>query len=444
MTILIKEQINPNTNLIHNHFKDLVNNFVYYHNCDEMKTHKDIMWTNTPPSYKNYPLLENIIDDIIANPQKHIDRGSLTVRCPVSKFWTCDGNITNRPDVLGYDRLYKYNEIMAKAKERLKACDGYDPTADLLHGMVRWIFDKKGNVIDFVICKDRGNFRTHAALETNGGNDVMLAITLDFHDCNPKLKESEMRAVEAKAFFSDAKHRRGIDQETTFRSGVIGNEPRQVAQFKWLNEIADVDYAGVVTAHRIANGEKPPKYTLSSLSKLDFGMDGKAYGYFTTYGADNIKAAIGTAKKIHDKLELPNKISITLIHVLTRTFYFMTENSSTFSDSILTKNWGPLFKRNDLQDFLVWYYTDKRKDRRGNEAPVNNIAEIAGRSGGDKDISWRAFDTYLPAVLNEYVELKGRKYKVGSENPAIKAYLQSIDTVALQKQARSELDIAAA
>ena len=439
--------ITPTSPLIHPEFSDLVSNFVYYHNAPEMDGHKDKIWTNVPPSYENYDRLADILPKIIANPQEFIDKGSLTVRCPVSQFYTCDGKLAGLDDILGYDRLWKYKEIMTKASTRIKVCDGYSPKADLLHGMVRWIFDDNGIVIGIAICKDRGNFRTHIALESNGGKDVDLAITLDFHECNPDLTNDEMRAIEASIFTEDAVHRRGFDPETKFRAGYIGNETPQLAQYAWLDR-QNIDFAGVVTKERLAKGETPPKYSLSSLSKLDFGVDGKPYQDFAKYGEDNINDAIITAIRIYDELDLQHKLSVTLIHVFTRTFWFMTQHSSKFKLNEKSPVRNQLTDRGNLIAFLVWYYTRTTKDRHGNEELVNNIAEISGRSGADKDLSWRAFDTYLPALLDDICKDRKRKYKIGPDHPAIKAYINSIETEALKKQAkvmlnRVELDQAA-
>ena len=437
----------PKSDLIHPVFPDLVNNFVFYYNAEDMENHENKVWKNPPPAYLNYPPLETLLPEIIANPQQFIDNGSITVRCPVSQFYTCDGKLSGLDDVIGYDRLWKYKEIISKSVTRIKACDGYSSRADLLHGMVRWIFDDDGNVIGIAICKDRGNFRTHVAIESTGGNDVMLAITLDFHECDPTLTHGDMRAIEASTFTEDAVHRRGFDPETKFRAGYVGNEIPQLAQYGWLDD-QNIDFAGVVAKERLAAGKTLPKYSLSSLSKLDFGTDGKAYGDFAKYGEDCINAAVGTAVQIHDKLKLGSVISVTLIHVFTRTFFFAINPSSKFKLNVKSPSRNPLTNREDLQDFLVWYFTHTVEGRRGASTVVNKLAEISGRSGADKDLSWRAFDTYLPAVLNDICEERGRQYKIGADEPAIKAYINSIEIEGLKKAAIrkleiSELDIAA-
>ena len=157
---------------------------------------------------------------------------------------------------------------------------------------------------------------------------------------------------------------------------------------------------------------------------------------------DNINAAVGTAIQIHDKLNLQCTISVTLIHVFTRTFYFMTENSSKFK--VATKDYKKaMWGRDSLQKFLVWYYTKSAADYNEREVVIHNLAEIVGRSGADKDLSWRAFDTYLPSVLEQFREDQGRVNRVGPDHPAIKAYINTIETEALKKQAKLELDIAA-
>ena len=122
----------------------------------------------------------------------------------------------------------------------------------------------------------------------------MLAITLDFHKCDPKLTDDDMRTIEASTFTEDAVHRRGFDPETKFRAGYVGNEIPQLSQYAWLYS-QKIDFAGVVTKERLAAGKTPLKYSLSSLSKLDYGTDGKAYGDFAKYGEDCINAAVGTA-----------------------------------------------------------------------------------------------------------------------------------------------------
>jgi len=78
----------------------------------------------------------------------------------------------------------------------------------------------------------------------------------------------------------------------------------------------------------------------------------------------------------------------------------MTENSSKFK--VDTKGtWTQLWEKDDLQNFLVWYYTNTTEDDSGKKVVTHNLAEISGRSGADKDLSWRAFDTYLPKILEQ-------------------------------------------
>ena len=59
-----------------------------------------------------------------------------------------------------------------------------------------------------------------------------------------------------------------------------------------------------------------------------------------------------------------------------------------------------------------------------------------GRSGADKDLSWKAFDTYIPSLLADIKVLKKRTYDYKHNHPAINAYIQSIEVSQLQTEAR--------
>ena len=61
MTFRIEEveSITPQSNLIHPHFKDLVNNFVYYHKMTNSGDQK--VWTNPPPTYSSYQSIMELI-----------------------------------------------------------------------------------------------------------------------------------------------------------------------------------------------------------------------------------------------------------------------------------------------------------------------------------------------------------------------------------------------
>ena len=440
MKLSIKNKIYPSSNLIHYHYKDLVNNFVWYWTSPHKVTEQKL-WKNQPPKYNNYEHINDVIDDIIANPEKYVKSGSITVRCPVSKFFTCDAVISNLPGLLTYDRLHKYGEIVTKAKERLKAVDGYSSRAELLHGMVRWIYDEDGKVVDFVITKDRGNFRTHCALESNAGQDTELVITLDFHELNPDLDITAMHAIESETFVEDATDRRSFDPQTKFRAGFIAGRLKQVGLKDYLDS-QNIDFAEVISKSRVAIGKTPPKFSLSSISHLDYGIDGEACGDFTKYGMSNVTAAIGTCIAIYDKLlETPHSlgtvISVTHVNIFTRTFYYIGEDSEVIGAKDKGGNGGfkALLGKNKLQEYLIYHFTKPEIDFFGENSLSNKMSQM-NRSGADKDLSWKAFDNYMIEVCKVIERERKRKNAIGSDTPAIAAYINSIETEALRKQAK--------
>ena len=91
-----------------------------------------------------------------------------------------------------------------------------------------------------------------------------------------------------------------------------------------------------------------------------------------------------------------------------------------------------------LQDYLVYHYTNEVSSYIGEDKLQANIDELS-RSGADKDLSWKAFNSYMPGVCATYCEMKGRVNKLGDETPAIKAYIKSIEIDALRKSARATL-----
>ena len=419
MTFRIEEvdRITPQSKLIHNQFPDLVNNFVYYHK--KVNNGDNKLWDNPPPKYSNYQSIEDVKDDIINNPTKYIEEGPITVKCKASWLYTCDGVITDQDSLGTYDRLHDYGEITSKAGQFMKQQNGFSAKSDVLHGTVRWTYDRSGNVKGFTIVKDRGNLRTHIGIASVAGSDVELLITLDFHEINPKISLDELISIESETFFEDAMDRRGFNAKTKFKAGVLSGRKMFLCQAEFLDEVLKVDYAEMINTQRRKDGKDPHKYSLSSLAKLDFGKDGKPTGYITKFGQDNLKAAVGLLKIILDKRKENPEMSVSAIHTFTKTFYFLTETPKALG--IKNSTAGAVCNKKELSDALKYMFTDTT--RHGNFR--YDMKELY-KTNSEKDTTWLAFKSYMEVLLKDLREIKGRTNNFRSTHPCIQAYIQDI------------------
>jgi len=421
MTFKINEvdSITPQSQLIHKHFPDLVNNFVYYHS--QVDTGSAKSWKNTPPTYSNYKSILDYKNDIINNPDKYVKDGPITVRCKASWFYTCDNSITQNKKLMGYDRLYMYSEIKSKAGQYMITPNGFSPKSDVLHGTVRWIYDEDEKVIGFVIAKDRGNLRTHIGIASVAGNDPELLITLDFHKNDPEISIDELIAIEAETFAEDSMDRRGFNADTKFRSGYLSKRKSYVVQGEFLDNTLEVDFAQVINTERRKNGKKPHKYSLSSLQKLDFGKDGNPAGYITKYKEDNIKCAVGTLKQILEERKENTEMSMSAIHTFAKTFYFLTSTPKALG-KVGYSSATAIASRELLQKCLFYMFTQKTRTKK------NYIYDLKAlyKTNTEKDTTWLAFKTYLEVLLKDLREENDRTNDYRSSHPCIEAYINDI------------------
>jgi len=438
MTFRINEvdNITPQSNLIHKIFPDLVNNYVYYH--QKISTGDNKLWDKAPPKYNNYQSIMDVKDSILQDPEKYIKDGPITVRCKSSMFYTCDSNIPKNDKLMGYDRLYKYDEITKKAGQYMLQAKGFSAKSDVLHGTVRWIYNDNGNIAGFVIVKDRGNLRTHIGIASIAGGDPELLITLDFHKNNPTAITDDLIRIESETFVEDAMDRRGFDSQTKFRAGYMAKRKSFVVQFEFLDKHLEVDYANVVNTERCKQGTKPHKYSLSSLAKLDFGKDGSPTGYITRYGKENICAAVKTIKKILDFKKDNKEISTSAVHTFCKTFHFLTSTPKDLGHKDKT-SCKAITTRPKLMSELFSLFTTKTLHGKGKNYLMN--LKALSISNSTKDTTWLAFQVYMDVLLKDLREINARDNDYRSQHPCISAYINDIGEKYNQSEAQKKVNL---
>ena len=439
------EKITPNSNLNHETFPDLVNNFVFYHMQKELQSGA-IMSKNKPPTYTNYPSLMSMYDEIIKNPKETKERGSRTVRCPVSMLYTCDAELhfthgTADNKKIGYDRLHLIENIKDNAKAYMKDKDGFAASSEALHAMVRWIFDEDDNVIGFALAKDRGNLRSYIATVSNGGEDVDICVTLDFHNPDPKLTVDEMIAIEAETFTEDAVDRRGFTQKTKFGAGYIADREKFRRLKNWVDTKLEVDYANVINTERLRNGLEPYPFELSSLEKIEFNADGNPGGYLTKYGEKPIINATNLLKKIMIERGVvgksPYELHISVINCFVKAFYFLTATPSDLGfKKGETMYVNALATEKEVHDILFWLYTQPKASRLGTLGFVNDIQDL--RKKNEKDTTLIGMLEFMPEFLTELMETKGVKSKY-TGHPCITKYIDRIREPHMRTEVQSRL-----
>ena len=431
MTFYLKavDSINPQSNLIHSTHTDLVNNFVHFHKNikqEELKT-----WENKPPLYENYPSILDVKDNFINDPYKYYNSGPITVRCPAKYFYTCDSELSELKSDLTYDRLFKFDEIKARATDFMIRQKGFSAKSDILHAMVRWIYNKEGKVEGFALCKDRGNLRTHIGLSSNAGEDVELCITLDFHEPDNTISADTLRQIEAETFMEDAVDRRNFDASVKFRTGYISGRSQNVAQVEFLDKVLDVDFAKVVSKIRLKKEEKAPKFSLSSVQGFDFGKDGQAAGYISKYKEINVTAAVKTLKFIIEERGESTELATSSIHTFIKTFFYLCETPQTIG---IKDNNSNIIKaitdREYVQKALRYIFAAESMSG----SKLKSLNDIK-KTGTDKDTSWFAWKSYMGVLLPDIKEFRGRKNNYGKKHPAIIAYIDSIQERHLQAEA---------
>jgi len=425
--------ITPQSDLIHPWNPDLSNNFVYYHK--KVNNGDNQLWDNLPPKYPHYQSIEEMYEDIITNPQDFIDKGPITVRCKASLLYTCDSKVDGgNSDLMTYDRLFNYTDIITKGTKFMSQHNGYSAKSDMLHGTVRWKYDKFGKVDGFTIVKDRGNLRTHIGIASNAGKDVELLITLDFHNINPEVTIPELISIESETFFEDAVDRRGFDAPTKFRAGVLSARKMFVAQAEFLDTKLKVDYADAINYQRKNDGKKPHVYSLSSLSSLDFGIDGKPGGYIHKYGEENLISAVELLKNIITETNGANQISTSVIHTFTKTFYFLTSTPQELGIKKSTD--GAVCDSKILSEALEYIFT-KITSRKG---ILEYDIKTLGKTSSEKDTTHLAFKSYMNILLKDLREDKARINHFRSKHACINAYIQHISEQSNRLEARKQID----
>lgn len=417
-------------------YPDLSHNYSLFH---ERTTAKQLQVTyeKKPLVQSHYDSIEDIEQDIIDNPTKYIDMGSITVRCKTSHFFTCDGTLVSGDGIPKYDRLgSSYKEIETKGERFLRQCDGYSPHSEYLHGMVRWVYDKKGNVINLVIVKDRGNCRTWMALKSTNGVDVELIIVLHFHENNPSMDVSDMIAIEAANFNQDAVDRRGLGQKETFVSGYLADKVAKVKQAEWLEKI-NVDFGNLIATLRHDTDVEKPEFTLSSIAKLSFGIDGKPSCDLAKWGPPNVEVAISLCKEILTRFpKRSREISIEWVMMFARTFYFFCSETKDATGKVRK----PLASQDEVKKFLLFYMTRPTDD---DETYGWNMDQLSRVGKSDRDLTFKAFKVFVPALVKKLKKINDRKNRYSSDTPAIKSYIETIEIPELQYVAINQLKMAA-
>ena len=391
------ENITPGSNLNHPTFSDLVNNYVYYHMVMDNKDAK--LWKNIPPLYSNYQPIENVAADIIQNAKEYVKGGSITLRIPVSKLYTCDANLhftegTASPTKIGYDRLYKIDEIKRKSKQFMKAKDGFSPNSEILHAMV--------------------------------------------HDVNANMSIDDIIAIEAEIFTEDGIDRRGLDQKTRFRAGYTAKRKKQVAQKEWIDKNLKVDFGNVINSERLLNGLKPHPHELSSLEKLDFSEEGQPGGYISKYGSENIILAVNLMKEIMSERKDTGQIVISGVNSLAKAFYFLSSTPETLGkvSNYFTKG---IATKDEIFDALKWIYCQVKPQRRAN-VPVKFVKDITDLyKGNEKDTTLLGVLAFLPDLLEDLKETKGKQNNYTVAHPCVEAYLDRIRETHMRTEAVNRL-----
>lgn len=402
-------------------FTDLVKNldlFNEYYPKEELSKLPD--WEDDS-DYSNFPH----IDDLLASIDEEDINTKIwhTVRVPddyiLSSEKSEDGS--DRPKDQTKKPAYRAKHkkcLSTELKGRMKGYRSID--AKQLMGMLRYHEESgKWQLVKFV-----GNGRFIMKKLANRGASTEYLMSICFHD--KTLTHEEMKSFEAEAHITDAGDVSSQNENQKHISGLTAGRDEQVYTFKWMRE-NDFDYVkeGVSTMKHegvfkdyyeeaLDNGmteEEAKKYTqdyqdnfvvLHSLSGI---KDGDGNGFFKKYGADNMKYASDTVKrllKITKEYQKPDFELYTSVFETVSLSYKLYAVKAFLTVAQLDLFWDTLYQECNNGQLI------------SRPLFVNDLS----KTGGVKDIPYILAEVIWPALFNFYVQIKEaeRKGKKGQKS----------------------------
>lgn len=404
-----------------NPYSDLVSNKVLFLNkyneqeIIKLKSDTEIKWIGKDNSdYSNYPTFEEVIADYSKNPEKYNNK---SVICRVKDWHIFTSDKTKG----GYDRAMETSDDKCRAnlKQEINGTGeqkGFnDDDAGTLNGFVRF----KGNKVTLV--KNMGNHRLWMKLLTNIDKDVEALMKIKFH--KGELSQEDYIKIESDGHHTDASDRQSQNEDQKFFSGLRARRPEFLYCYEYLQD-NKLDYKNVMNE---TNWLK-----ISSISGFNKG-DG--YGIFSTYGEDNVRAAIGVARKVA-KITNEKVIPNSAIWCFASMFKTFTEVKG---DNKIKSNYS-LFDKQQLHTFFIEFFTLHNSDTsskiKWHKKKTIKLSDLT-QSQGVKDFNFICASIFWTdnAIVDYHREIKDRKNKFTINHPQMVYFINKMQNI-LRKPAR--------
>jgi len=388
-------------------YSDLVNNKQLFDDSfEESELYKFNYKDNS-----NYSHYEHI-DDFL---QKDFDDDDLersyVIQVPIDYIWSSEKSKG------GFDRTKWANENKNQNISNLNTLEddgtakGYNESdANILSGMFRPGINIGGSC-DWQLVKYIGNNRIIKKLIANNGEITNVLMSVRFHEQG--LSKEEYIQIEAERHSTDAGDRSGQNENQKFASLYRSKRKDAVECFNFLKN-EKLNYDGIM---QIENVEGANDFlNLTSISGL---KEGVGNGFFKKFGESNVRAAIGTVRKVA-KVTGETHIGMSPIECLSTMFQCFTEYGKKENAVQM------MFTKEELQNFFVAYFTkmnDKSDMFSGNGNKSQFLLKHLNANGSIKCMVYIGATNFWPALPNYWQRIRDTENSFSDSCWAVKKYI---------------------
>ena len=388
-------------------YSDLVNNKQLF---DNTFTDSELYEFNYKDNsnYFHYPH----IDDFLQRDFSDDDLSkSYVIQVPIDYIWSSEKTKG------GFDRAIWATQNKTQNINNLNTPNGggnpkgyNEADAGILAGMFR-----PGPIIggscDWQLVKYIGNNRIVKKLIANNGEITNVLKSVTFHEQG--LEQSDYIQIEAERHTTDAGDRSGQNESQKFASSYRSGRKHAVDTFNFLKN-EKLNYDGIMQIEGVEGAED--FLNLTSLSGLKEGMGN---GFFKRFGEGNVRAAIGTVRKIA-KITGEKSVGMSPIECLSIMFQCFTEYGKTPNSNQM------MFTKPELQNFFVKYFERMNNEDdmfSGNGNKSQFLLRHLNANGSIKCMVYIGATKFWPALPNYWMRMRDSELAFSDGCHAVKQFI---------------------
>lgn len=396
-------------------YSDLVNNKQLFDaEFTESELYKFNYKDNTDYSHYQH------IDDFLQQNFSDADLNkSYIVEVPIDYIWSSEKTKG------GFDRTKWATQNKDQNISNLNTPDadgkpkGYNEAdAGVLAGMLR----PGPNSSYWQVVKYLGNNRIVKKLIANNGEITTVLMSVRFHEQG--LSQEEYIKIEAERHTTDAGDRSGQNESQKFASSYRSGRKNAVECFNFLKN-EKLNYDGIMQIENVEGAED--FLNITSLSGLKEGIGN---GFFKRFGESNVRAAIGTVRKVA-KITKETHIGTSPIECFSLMFQCFTEYGKTSSP-----NGEKMFTKKELQDFFIAYFkkmNDENDPFSGGGNKSQFLLKHLNASGSIKCMVYIGVTKFWPALPNYWQNLRNNYTSFSKNCYAVEQYVSKSKDVMLKR-----------